>query len=232
MERRGFGHIEMIFSFIIFVSAVFIIFYFFSPAKSPDLKDTLMKQTLKAIESNASVELLKYSVKINSTNLQQGDVVPIEIDGVNAGSHVRVQNYSGYRLDASRNNNIINVGWNGQDFFYVLFSEDFDDSPAPTGSANAVPYALGSVNSENIISEKRLITLNNSYYGSYSSLKNDLGIPASVDFSFRFSFFDGSGVFAKKNVPAGQETFSLPEKKDIIKEDGSIDEGELAVSVW
>jgi len=63
--KRGISHIEMILSFVIFVSAVGLALYFFSPTDSSRLVESTLGYSLREIGQNTSVTLEGVSIGIN-----------------------------------------------------------------------------------------------------------------------------------------------------------------------
>lgn len=239
MEKRGLGHIEIVLSFILFIAAVFVIFYFFNPGKTTTIANPSLQQAMKGISENLSVDLAKYSLKLNGGAIGIESIIGILIKNASQNSKVRAQSYSGERLNASSqqvpgsSDRIVYLQWAGEEFVYLLFSDDFNENlPIQNINPNPDYYKIGSFNSERILSEKRLFGLNESYYSNYAGVKNSLKLPASVDFGFIFSFFDGRTITARREAPAQQEVFSLSDKGEIIKTDGATGYGELIVQIW
>src|SRR3989338_3122764 len=145
MERRGISHIEVILSFILFVSAIGVALYFFSPFDSARLVKSSQEYAYREIVKNSSTNVEVYSVQVNNENEQidnSGSVLPIFIDGIcGAGYGAIARNMSDAEMLARVNcediigeNNTIYVknpgadGWGENDFVSLIFSEDVDSS--------------------------------------------------------------------------------------------------------
>lgn len=226
MEKRGVGHIEIILSFVLFFTFVSIAFYFFSPLKASKLADSSLPYAFSDIEMNTSVEIISYSVKIvNGQNK-----IAVEIADAPEGN-VRVENYDGEVLPSRRNGNSVYFERDGSDFVFIKFSEDFLPSSF-TNSGNNANYELASRSSKRVISEKRLLELNKSYYSDYLNTKRRLNIPDSVDFSFSLAFPDGKIIKTEKDAPVGQQVFSDIKRKEVLRENGDSLFSEIQVKIW
>ena len=60
MGKRGGSHIEMILSFIIFMSAIGAAFYFFSPTRTERLVDVNLEYTFREISAETQVKMERY----------------------------------------------------------------------------------------------------------------------------------------------------------------------------
>ncbi len=246
MQKRGFSHIEVISAFIIFIGALIFALYFFSPLHSNKLTDSSLGYAFDEIEQNISTELLVYSIILNNTEIRKyhgGNVERINIEIENPeNEEVRVENYSGSVLSSKKSagglgKSIVSIQWTdnnlASDIVIIKLNEDFIAHPNPP-QGNLPPsgdyYKISSANAEKIISEKKALNLNNTYYSNYDALKEGFNLK-KVDFGFIVIVSPSEIITATKSKPRG-EVFSENRRKEILKFDGELVYGDLVVSVW
>lgn len=235
MRKGGQTHIEFILAFILFVTFVAFAVYIFNPTKTSRVADSSLPYAISEIVNNASVDLTIYSVKLNRDQMPAGETtIAISIPNIPAGENVNVEEYSGQRLSSLRMGDTIYVNLGSDNFIAIKFSEDFDSFGIVTKfpEVNESFYNIASSASNRIISEKRLLLLNESYYGSYTTLKDYLKIPASINFGLDVSFSGGNSLSWQNKIPEGIEVFSDTSRRNILRKDGSSSFADFIVRVW
>ena len=178
MNNKGISHIEVILSFLLFITAVGFGLYFFNSSSNVRLAETIISYAFREIEKNTSINLEVYSVTINGSAIPSGEIA-LNFSGV--GRNVTVITYEGERLNSSRggqNGELVYISssnWRDKEFIYVIFGEEFfEDSLLESEEHNKDYYRIGSYESREVISEKRLKILNQTYYKDYRGLKLSL----------------------------------------------------------
>jgi len=245
MEKRGLSHIEVILSFFIFVSFVLFAIYFFSPSKTSRIVDSSLSYTLDEVKKNISVELESFSVILNSST-QGDDLASVEIKGVANeldNKRVRVENSHGVDVNSTETMGEI-VQFEIKGGFYegaetngkaiVKFSEDFTSSDAPSGTTFAPvgSYRVVGGEKKKVLSEKKILLLNESYYNNYDGLKKEFNLPGRTSFGFQIKLDSGEIIEGKKNIPSSLEVFSRSERMEIIRINGRVEFADLTVKVW
>ena len=246
MFKRGVSNIEMILSFLLFIGFVFVALFFFTPGGGDNrLVDSSLNYALNAISQNTSIDLLTFSIKLNNSAIQQGGnpgiiaiQFPPEVIVIPDNYNVDVENYSGTILQSMRSsvdNSIVYVNWSGNPFVIIKFSEDFTSGnnivlqPAPNSSY----YSIASSSSREVVSEKRILALNQSYYGDYNNLKSELGLPNQINFGFYLRYDDGTSIIAQRNIPTGLNVFStLTHRETTLQKTNTLTYGDLSVQIW
>lgn len=238
MFKRGIGHVEAILSFLLFIGFVFFALYFFSPTGNTNLIDSSLQYTLNKIIQNNSVEMLSFSVKVNKSNMVNGQKsiaveFPSEVLSIPANYIARAETYEGKALPTSRANTIVYFDPGAEDFAIIKFCEDF---PVGTGASERPPldynsYVLASSSTKSILSENKMLALNNSYYNDYDNLKSQLNIPGQITFGYDFKI-ENYDISGPTDTPIGVDVYSSLSRKEILKKDGNSIFGEVSVRIW
>lgn len=232
MEKRGFGHIEFIIAFLLFISAVIFALYFFKPVGNSKIVLSSLSYVNNEIRKNVSVDIITYAVKIKKDKSEVENIA-VEVD--NPGDmRVRVENYSGVlipsRKETLNGRNIIKFE-NNANFVLIKLSEDFDnDLFNGDATLNKENYELASVSMKNVLSEKRILEINKSYYKDYLGTKNELNL-GNVDFGFNVIFSDRE-IRAENNIPKGLEVFGNVEREEVLRSNGKLEFVDIGVKVW
>ena len=243
MEKEGISHIEVILAFILFISFLFFAWYFFNPFHNTRLLDSSLSYATTSIVDNASVTLTTYAVKINESSTDS--YIMINISGIPENMNVDVRNDSWDSIQSSRSGDdisILNAEIEGQSFksgnakikdgdlLYIRFSEDFPAVDSFTGTW--IKHEIASVTNERVISEKRILALNRSYYLDLSDLKESFNLPSRIDFGFGLIFSENDKITADTTVSKGLEVFSNSKRVEVLRIDGKMQFADLMVRVW
>jgi len=226
MHKRGMSGLEFILAFVLFVGFTVAALWIFNPVGSPKTLEYSGEYTLKKIISNTSVGLESYSIAIPV----DADKILIYVSGINSNKGVSAVDYSGQILSSAKSGGGYCIGVNNKKFVNLYFSEDIISGS--DSSCNSGEYEVASSLNESVISEKRISSLKASYESNYLELKNQLGIPNEVDFSFSLEFSTNDKISAG-NVKSFGEIFSKTERKEVLRESNGIPQfGQLTVKVW
>lgn len=238
MKKRGLSHVEIIFSFIIFVSAILFALYFFRPFDTDRLVDSSLDYAFREIIQNSSIEIERFSVKINNGLIPSGvSVIGIEISGADVNKKARAVTRFGEVLSTSRTTgtDIFYVkklsDFSSVDFIELEISEEFNEDSF-SGDLNFSYYDISSSETKEIISENRFNALKQNYDNDYSDLRNKFNLPNRVNFAFYFEFSDGSVISAEREIPDSLEVFSEEKRVEILRTNGERVFGKLGVKVW
>ncbi|MBI2452531.1 hypothetical protein HYV50_05680 [Candidatus Pacearchaeota archaeon] len=262
LEKRGMSHVEVILSFLLFITAVGFALYFFSPTNTDRLVDTALDYASREITKNTTVKMETYSIKIDGTTIEDSTkVIVISINGTCDNNYnSRIENLSGFVLPSkvgpggsgetcdnsgqgqAENKDRLYIkneaGWKDEDFIIIKLSEDFNPSPRESinqegANPNNEEYKISSSTSEFVISEKRVLALNNSYYKDYFALKEYFNLPGRINFGFSLIFQDSNAIIAKRQIPSGLEVFSEIKRLQVLRNStGNIEYADLTIAVW
>ena len=239
MFKRGVSNVEMILAFLLFMGFVFVAVFFFLPKDAGRIVDSSLNYAMDDISKNTSVEMISYSVKLYSEKIGSKETVAIEFPSnvidLPANYNVYAENYSGTRLVAERVGPIMYVNWEGNTFITLRFSEDITPSQDQQGRPELVGayYSIASSSTRRVLSEKRVIELNESYYNNYQITKDTLGLPGNIDFGFSLKYDNGYSIIAQKSVPTSLEVFSTSTHRETtLVTSNQLLYGDLSVQVW
>ncbi|MEM4271544.1 MAG: hypothetical protein QXD13_00395 [Candidatus Pacearchaeota archaeon] len=223
--KKGAGNVEFIISFILFVSFAAAAIYFFNPTRSVGTMENAKIYVFNEVAKNMSVDIDSYSGKTTCSNNVQ-----IAISGT-SGKNARVEDYSSNLIESEKSGESICFSNDRTNKFVTLkFSEDFEEGDFSCINAQSCLDISSSIKNK-VISEKRVIALEEAYLDNYDKAKNILGVPSNVDFGFVIEFLDGSKIEAVKGIPA-REIFSETRRVEVLRTNGKSEFASLNVKVW
>jgi|GEM_PF-1764273 len=238
MEKRAIGHLEVILSFIIFISAAGFILYVFGSSGNERLYDSSLEYTYDEVIKNISIEIQVYSVIINKSAIPSG-VVAINLLANLNGKSVGVIDDSGAVLPSKIGEAgivyVSSTNWVNSDLIKIYVGEDYTPYlPALSASGLTVDekyYKISSVIKKKVVSEQKVLILNNSYWQDYSSVRDYFSLPHRTDFGFVVELSDNSKIEAKKTIPVGVDVYSDNKNVEYMK-DNQINSAVIEVQVW
>ena len=243
MNKRGISHIEVMLSFLIFAGFVIFALYIFNPFQQASrLVNSSLDYAIREIINNATTNIEIFSVYMDVS--ERGNVKKIKIAGVDSKKNAVVENRHGIIVPSRRDgvsdntdfdSSFVHDGDPTKGFATFKFSYDFSAGTLTGGGGGQLDedkYKIGSYNKMELLSEKKIKELNNSYYTDYSGLKRGFNLPERVDFSFMLQFDSNDFIEAQKKVPDGVELFSDIKRVEVLRTNGDIKFANLIVRVW
>lgn len=231
MERRGASQVEFILSFVLFSGAVLFLIFAFNPAKIPQNMDSTLMQISNALFENISSSVEMYGVKINPSFTGAS----IAIDAGDTIGGVSAEDSAGNNLRARKSDGLVYLDMEGlpEQFVYLFFGEDIVQGNPSSGTPNDIKdsYDFGSVQQLELISEKKILDFNNTYFSSYDELKKYLGVPPNLDFDVVFKL-DDKEINLGREVPSSVEIFSQQYRKKILKLNGDVIFADAIIRIW
>jgi hypothetical protein len=233
MKKRGSSHTEMILAFIIFVAAVGLALFLFSPGSAGRDVNTYLTYSFTEIMRKTNVDLEVFSVNISGGLINENQIA-LEIPGVEGNT--RVSTYEGISLASYKAevSDFVNIdkgsnNWADIDFVYVYFSDDFDQGSEIVGFHNVSYYKISTSYEKEVLSEKEFKTLVNEHNTDYDALKEEFNLKIGIGFSLVFE--DGE-IVAENEIPTGLEVYSDSRRVEVLRESGEIVFADLNVWVW
>ncbi len=244
-KKRGISHVEVVLSFIIFISFLTFLFLFFNPIKTiknnPLFLDVVEREIKKNVSTNFSILTLKLDDPPSSNNppklcfyfTYDSDLGNVTVKKMIQDNYEEVQAYS---KDIGNGRKKIYINDANNNFFYLYFSPSFNENEF--AGVNCLKYkkeeySLGLLRSYVAESYDKLIELNNTYYRNYNELKNLFKIPNSIDFSFSVRDSLGNNIIsARKEIKRKTNVFSKDSNIKILYNNGTIKYAILNVQVW
>lgn len=240
MKKEGVSHIEMVLAFVLFISALLFIFNYVDITKSTKNHDSTLTYVSGVIKSNISVDLTVYTISFNELLLKDNQIVAIDLGNSSSKQGIRVENYSGTLLQYQRNHivgeeQVIFVDRNNAELIRVSISEDISSQPASlpsTPNLNTSLYAISSVKTDSMFSEKRIISLKENYNSDYIGLKKRFSISPRTDFSFSTQFGEGDFINVERDIPQKSEVLADHRRYEILRVDGSTAFADFIIKLW
>jgi len=248
------SHIEVILSFAIFLGAVLFIFYLFNPIHEKKADKLSLDELLEEIKNHSSVDVTAYWVKINNTNNQitPPNKIAINLSFVNKDNlNVSVKDLSGEILKSHINDIDFGNGTAcikkgavaGSDlppFIFITIGEGFnnagnDNAECPSGTTaviNESYYQVSSSYKRTILSERKLLELNKTYYSNYANLKNRFSILNANNFDFAVAFSSTDLIKVERTIPGGVEIKAINKRMEVLRENGDIQFADILLRIW
>jgi hypothetical protein len=229
-SRRGLSHhIEMIFAFVLFITFVFFVLIFVSPADNNYLSDSVVSGVNYNFFESSKVNLFRFFINVSNSN-GLGDCFKFEIpsglisDDFNS-SFVGVVN-SGF-VGSSVDDNFLYVSDINNNSYYVLLSDEFMNGDlsgcSVVGSYN---YSFGSFREDEVLSFSKLRDLKSKYDSDYEELKVQLAIPSVFDFAII------SDIIKMERDVFSYEVLAREYVYPVLLEDGSIKIERFSIRLW
>jgi len=208
--KQAQGHVEMILSFVLFVSVIMFIFIFINPFAKTEGQDFSVDKIQRIILEEITIDVGKVSVIVD----EDGGCYNLPI------------------LDERTPLEVLDT--KNQRKYTIYFSDLFEDyTPNEDDSCVFGSYRLGIYSQERIISYQKIEELKIEYESDYNDLKESLSMPA--DFAFNLKNIEGTQVpelSVSRNVPAGVERISKEFPVRIIDNSGNVLELILNIRSW
>jgi hypothetical protein len=187
------------------------------------------ENAFRGVERYADVALLSYSIVLTG-NLTNAYAM---IDYVNSSYRASASDIYGNILPVIREGDLIGVSPNDR-FFTIRLSNGIDNnySSSLAGGVESSGYTISSNTFEEVLSEKRIEELRETYETDYARARSMIGVPQNRDFSFYLNLDNNNRISAGTNKTKGSEVFSIEKNVKVLEKDGSISFGVLGVSIW
>ncbi|MBT3642958.1 hypothetical protein HN876_01235 [archaeon] len=231
--RKGSAHFEMVVSFMFFFSFVFFLFLIIEPVDSSTIPYVVGVGVEDAFEEQMSVPLAEVFVRkkaLPDPNDCNNLSLPLELFNEElVGSHT-IRNGVLLLPSAVNSEGILKISRGDGRFSLSLSSEFVNDD---IGDCIVIPssdYSVGSIFEREVISYKKLTNLVNEYGVDYSTVRTDLNIPSSMDFSITSE--DLPLINMVRPIPDGVEVFSRTQVYQVLQEDSTLSNVRINFRVW
>lgn len=240
--KRGTSHVEIILSFVLFISFIIFMLIVFKPldifSKSTSDLEIIEDEILKNISTILSV---LFPVSIDSSVYSSIQSEPcFYIDNPLNGSltlPLIIKNKTGGIINASRQGNQIYFE-NSGNFYNVFYSLELKERElSDTSSCYKVSYELGKeeyriglIRSYEVISYSKLVDFKENYNKNYEQLKKELGL----EDDFEISILNSPEIIFEpaKDKPQGVEILARDVSILILKENTDLKNDIMNIQVW
>lgn len=224
INKIGAGHLEMVIAFTLFFLFVVFLLIYIRPYNNKGLEESIFLGIRDSFVEDVQTNFTKIFLKAESI---EGGCFAVDLSRFPIeGNSIAIKGLES-NINSGLNGNILSVDAT-DDNFYILLSKDFDDDEfvcMEEGAAALISF--GSVENRKIISEKSLLTFKKRYEEDYESLKKELGVPVSIDFSINAEDF-----ILEKNVPMDVAVFARAYVEEVLKTNGTIINKEFILKLW
>lgn len=247
MNKRG-SHVDVIISFIIFISFIVFAYVILQPTLTTQADKTTLTNSLDtALAANLSggnnLTIISFSAKQSTVKncLQLSSF----INNANIKTTLVLRNSTGaiFPVYNSSGDLYVDVSSNPQlnYFFDVYYSPAFN--PVASGTlpncnllqqgSSANNYMIGQIStSSQYIYDFNIIRLINSYNANYGLIKNWFNLSGSDNFGFNFTYQNQSVTGTTYKVPAFTNVFAQGFPILYVNGNSSIQSGLLTIRVW
>lgn len=228
--KRG-SHVGTVLSFVIFVTFLVFLYSVIEPAiKTQGDKQFLLDYLETKLTEKCSANLIRVTIT-NSSNPTGYDCLKVdntELEVLGLDSIVKDENNN--FINSNSLNGFLKIAWTGETFFKVYYSEEsFKDFP--TSNNNCADSIIESVRTKEYIFETKVIKLKEEYESDYENLKDELKIPDGSEFSFSFTYSNGTIIgIGEKEVSTSVYAKKIPIQ--YIDEEANVLLGFITIKVW
>ena len=233
--KKSQSHVEMILSFVIFVSFVFFLLVFLNPLKQKEINSKDLDKAEAKIIENLSITYRYLSLFLDYPVIENCFSVK---NPLNLQDKIIVKDINGNLRLSTNDENTISISSSPGNTAYILyFSEDFFYPPL-SGSCNVLPetdYSFGALGYEKLVLYENLAELNQEYKSNYSALKSSLGLVMDRDFEFAIYNLDGRVLFNEtlnSHKIKGSNIFSRQVPLRVIYKNATQDSVLFYLRVW
>ncbi len=230
-NNRGMSHhIEMVFSFVIFIGFVFFVLIFVKPYGNDFLTGSVVSGAQYNFMESSEIELVTLFISVDSLVMGGATCfnveLPSEIIGDSYNSSI-VRFVDGSVTDSELEGNILKSVGAGDESYYVFLSTDFDDESL-VGCVDAMSnVSFGSFRKERVIFVEKLEQMKLLYDSDYELLRQSLAIPDVFDFAVVSEI-----VTMEKDIPFSSEVFSEDYVEKVLFEDGKVKFIRFSIKLW
>lgn len=228
--KKAMGHVEMIISFVIFVSIVTFLLILFRPMiVFTKTTSANLDITESQILENMSIKLTVQSINISNEILDGNCVSLAKPEAIKDKAIMRNSTYNRINAKTDGVGSLINFQKSGE-FYRIYSSEEFAESSYSPAECNPQNYDLGVVKTYYKVSDAYLNSLFGNYTADYQTLKTQLGL--KNDFNLILRDNGGELLRAESYKPSGIEVMARDVLIEILDKDGNLKSAILNIQVW
>lgn len=222
-DKKG-SHVEVIVSFIIFVTFVLFLLTILGPSintqnDKKNIFDGIEIGITDRISSNMTVIALNFNDQVSSC---------VDLSALGIGNNIIVKDQSGAKVTSSADQNSLQItkGNPSDTFFKIYYSEEFDGL---TGSGcTPGSYEIGLDKTSKYIFEKKFLDLMNK---DYATLRSEIKAPQGVEFGYGMTLSNGT-IFETPMDDVSTDVYIRESPIEYVDLDGNIMEGYLRTTIW
>ncbi len=230
-NKKG-THVGVILSLVIFVSFLIFLYIVIEPAlRTPEGKQSLIDSLKLRLPEEFSADLTTVTISAtpDSADCLQIDNTVLGVSELNAS----VKDGGGALVDFENTGNYLIIDWTGnQDFFKIYYSEEeFKDYSSSFTCSNTEIIIVSSLKTEKKIFETKIVSFISLYESNYGEIKEVLKIPSGDEFSFSFTYSNGTVISPIEENPS-VNIYAENINIQYIDKEANINSGILTIRVW
>lgn len=221
-------HLEMIIAFIMFIGFVFFILIFIQPYSVTYLTDSILAGTYYHFSNIAKSEIISVFISADENNWDCLEIkLPLsDIDQNKFNSSLAISAINKEKIPSEINNKILKLNKSSDNAYYVYISNFFENQDIGQCDGS-VPYKIGHLKQQEIISMNRLHQLKEKYENDYKSLKQNLGIPEVFDFAIVSDIIE-----MKQEISPTSEVLAKEYIEKVFLDEGEIKYIKFTIKIW
>ncbi len=229
--KHGFGHFEMVISFVFFMGFVFFLFMYINPWTSSALPTSALGQLYNSFTETVNTNLSTVFVKTNYTGNAPCFYINLpsslfEYSITNSNS--LVTKLGGTKIASAISGDSLNMNKSGK-YFRVAISPEFNNTPLASCTV-LNNFTLGQVAELQVVSYSKLKKMRDKYYSNYDGLKKDLKIAGIFDFEIVPE--DMPELTMNKTVPNSVNVLAKDYVVKVLRSDGAISNEKISIRIW
>ena len=227
-RKKGAIHVEMVISFVIFISFVVFLLILFNPLKKFSKSTSSLDITKAKIIDYVSTDL-----SISSLTLKDLTSSPdcFYLDSF-LPDKVIIKNENLEIVEATKDEDYIYFKYTGK-FYKIYSSEELEEREFDIGDCEELAeanYIIGVTRTHEEASYSKFISLKEEYNDNYQQLKQDLGLKNDFNIIVR----DSSGIIikAEKYKPKAIEIMAEDISIQILDEEANLNPAVMNIQVW
>jgi hypothetical protein len=235
-DKKGSGHLEMMFAFVFFLGFIFFLFVIIKPYDEEILPDSIVRGLASSFEEQTSTNLTSFYLQVRypqgfNKNCFKINEIPVFKFTSSSASNSSVTDIDGNFIESKLvpGGNFF-IKDNTKRDFRVLMSPDFID--AEFGGCDMISednYTIGNLLERKVISYSSVVNMKNRYETEYENLKNDLGVPPIYDFAILSS---DELLNMDRGRPSSTEAYAKNFIYEVLKSDGTLINARFVINVW
>ncbi len=231
-EKKAIAHIEIIISFVIFISFITFMLIIFKPLKIVSVDTASLDVAESKIIHHISGDLTLSSLILNSSFASaEGSCLYVYFSLPNK---VIIKDENMNIINSNKSGNNLYLKYSiGKRFYRIYSSEELEEKNFNTTGCyklNESNYTIGITRNYKKIAYSKIAEMDNNYSDNYESLKKALNLINDFTFIVR----DDSGVIfeGKKSKPKGINILAKDISIEILDKNASLKPAILNLQVW
>jgi len=231
MNKKG-SHVEVIISFIIFVTFIIFLFSILQPSISTQKdKKNIFDGIEMGIIDYTSSNMTIATVKLGSLAEKCASLTNF-ISELGIEKNIIVKDDLGKTISSNVSGNSLQINRESttDTFFKIYYSKEFSELDEDT-ACTAIGYELGLTKTSEYIFEAKVIDLIEQY-NNYETLKSNLKIPENVDLGYGIKLSNGTTFETHKEENLSVNIYIRETPIEYVDLDGNILAGYIKTKIW